>query len=159
MGLMTHQDRLVELGNNLATTGANVLAADIDDQARGAMLSLVEVALKVRSFPIKFESRNGECPNCGSPVISRRTPYCSEVCRCEAAFIRQFRAGLQHGSILERDRQVAFGENMWRILGGLYPRRQAMVLDRVLKRVMKRTDGMCESCGAAASTVDHIGSG
>ena len=153
------RDRLQALATGMASDGADLRAQKVDDQARGALRCLVERAVQIAEFPgpIAFEQRR--CPNCGGSTSSTRSPYCSESCRCEAAFVRQFRAAVGDDKGLDSARQIALGENLWMILGGLYPRRQALVLDRVMKRVNKRSNGLCEVCLAPASTVDHIGSG
>lgn len=151
--------KLIELEQNLESTGADHASANVDDRARGVLLLLVRRAISQSQFPEPTEAKVSECPNCGLAPSTSRSPYCSEECRCEAAFVRQTRAGLAVGTILDSGRQVAFGENAWKLLGGLYPRRQEMVLARAMSRVMKRTSGKCETCGKPATTVDHIGSG
>ena len=63
------------------------------------------------------------------------------------------------GTIVDEDRQIALGEKLWHVLGGGYPRRQSLILPKSLEKVIRRAQGHCESCGAVATTVDHIGSG
>ena len=150
---------LFELEKILSSHCLGKVQTSLDDGARCALLHLVRRAGAVTRFPPPMSAKPNLCPNCASDASGVRSPYCSDQCRCEAAFVRQYRSCLESGAILNADRQIALGENLWQLLGGLYPRRQGMVLERVLKRVMKRVHGRCEKCGAPATTVDHIGSG
>jgi hypothetical protein len=99
------------------------------------------------------------CPNCGNPVASDRTPYCSVACRAQAAFVRQVRSGIRDGAIFDEERQIALGEKFWCLLGGGYPRRRSLVPEKTRSKVIAREKGRCEGCGAPAVTIDHAGSG
>lgn len=96
------------------------------------------------------------CPNCGIPESNPKSPYCGDLCKEEAAFVRQFRSSIQTGAIEDHERQAALGQKLWHLLGGGYPRRIALILPRALNKVLTRG---CEICGAPATTVDNIGSG
>jgi hypothetical protein len=150
---------LAKVATSMAADGASCASPSLDDQARGAFLLLVDAASNVADFPEPASFEPAQCPNCGAGTSNSRSPYCSDECRCEAAFVRQTRSALSDGAVDRSDRQIALGENFWRLIGGGFPRRQGMVLPRVLKRVFQRTDGKCEVCGRPATTVDHIGSG
>ena len=58
----------------------------------------------------------------------------------------------------ERDRQVALGQILWKLIGGGYPLRNSLIPPRSLARALAATDFKCSSCGGVATTVDHIGS-
>ena len=105
------------------------------------------------------ETNARTCPNCGSPETGERSPYCTDACRAESAFVRQLRSVLANGSVFDEVRQIAFGEKLWHLLGGGYPRRQKLAFERTLATVFKRENGKCQMCGAPATTVDHLGSG
>ena len=133
---------------------------DVSEQARGALGILACEAIAASTGTGDAWVANPQtCPNCGTIATSNRTPYCSECCKQEAAFVRQVRHGLANGSIADRERQVAFGQKFWHLLGGGYPLRQSLVLERTRKKVFERTRGLCERCGAPAVAVDHISSG
>ncbi len=99
------------------------------------------------------------CPNCDQPVLTTRSPYCSDPCREMAAFIRQMRHALDTGSIENPDRQVALGQKLWHLLGGGYPLRESLIPNSVIKKVFQRESGKCQACGAPATRIDHTGSG
>lgn len=136
-------------------------AASDEDQeirARAVLALLIEAANQSEAVgPIAVTA--DKCPNCGKAVLSARSPYCSDDCRCEAAFVRQLRAAIGNGNILDRERQIFLGQAFWFVLGGGRPLRQSIAPQSALKQVFKRTDGKCEICGAPATTVDHTGSG
>lgn len=100
------------------------------------------------------------CPNCGVPASSEKSPYCGTACREEAAFVRQVRT-LLRSELLHPDaeRQASMGQVLWRVLGGGYPRRQALLPAKGVERLFAREAGKCQSCGQPATTFDHIGSG
>ena len=135
-------------------------AENLDDQARYALSILVGgISLRLStSFPkehVDFQA----CPNCGVPVASKNSPYCSDCCRERSAFIRQMRARIANGTLVEPQSQVMKGEQLWRLLGAGLPRRLAMVPEKARERVFKRAEGKCEICGAPATTIDNTGSG
>lgn len=150
---------LASLASRMAADGASCASPSLDEQARGAFQMLVEAASEVSDIPSQSSFEPAQCPNCGAGTSNSRSPYCSDECRCEAAFVRQTRSALLDDAIESKDRQIALGENFWRLVGGGFPRRQGTVLPRVLKRVFQRADGKCEVCGRPATTVDHVGSG
>jgi hypothetical protein len=129
---------------------------DIESQAR-AVLRLVFDHPQVERTPIPPDAK--ACPNCDRPASSTRTPYCGDACKEQAGFVRQTRAGLSLGWILELDKQVALGQNLWDILGGGRPLRREIAPKRSLDVAMKREGGVCQGCGAPATTIDHVGSG
>ena len=99
------------------------------------------------------------CPNCGVRTGSTRTPYCSAECREIAGFVRQIRAGLADGSILDPDKQIAFGQVLWTILGGGRPLRRHLIPEKVQFQILQKAGGKCALCGAPAVVVDHIRTG
>lgn len=99
------------------------------------------------------------CPNCDLPTESRSSPYCSESCKAQAAFVRQLRGALATGSILGPEKQTAFGERLWWLLGGGLPMREARIPESAKRQVTKRSEGACESCGAPMTAVENVGSG
>lgn len=129
------------------------LAALMELRAR-ATLRLVLLMPEVTVAAAKLESPL-QCPNCGVPAPSTKSPYCSAHCRELASFVRQLRAGLNLGWIELSDKQVALGQNLWYLLGGGRPLRQGLVPPKAVERVHARTEGRCEGCGGEASTVDH----
>lgn len=104
------------------------------------------------------EAPNG-CPNCLGDFQSPRTPYCSPLCKEESAFVRQFRSGLATGAAEDPDRQVAYGQKFWHLLGAGYPLRVSLITEKSLAKILTRNEGKCEMCGNPAVTVDHAGSG
>ncbi|MBX3117595.1 MAG: hypothetical protein KF784_00900 [Fimbriimonadaceae bacterium] len=113
---------------------------------------------KGESFP-NFPTDSNTCPNCGIEVQDKRSPYCSEKCREMAAFVRQFRAAVSDGSILEPEKQAMMGQKLWAVAVGGYPMRQALVPPKVVAKVIERDGGKCQVCGAPATEIDHTGSG
>lgn len=99
------------------------------------------------------------CPNCDAVVSSTRSPYCSDFCREQAAFVRQFRKSVAEESIFDVERQMGMGQALWNLQGGGFPRRQTMVPVKVLAKVIERDGGVCQVCGAPATEIDHTGSG
>lgn len=98
------------------------------------------------------------CPNCGGESLSLRSPYCSVPCREHASFVRQFRQGLREGASADPERQVALGQNLWKLLGGGFPLRNTLIPPKAMVRALAQTDFKCSKCGGVATTVDHIGS-
>lgn len=76
-----------------------------------------------------------------------------------AAFVRQFRSGLATELILEADKQTAFGERLWWILGGGLPMREGRIPESAKRQVIKRCGGVCEFCGKPMTTIQNFGSG
>lgn len=101
----------------------------------------------------------GECPNCGAPCRDRRSPYCGDACREEAAFVRQLRDAVATGKIADPERRLALGQKLWHVLGGGRPYRQSLIPASAKRQVLKRSGGNCEVCGKPAETFDHTGSG
>ncbi|MBS1713743.1 MAG: hypothetical protein JST30_05340 [Armatimonadetes bacterium] len=132
--------------------------ADAELRIRAVLRPLVEAAVASDEVgPIATE--RGACPNCGTAHRAERTPYCSPECRDSAAFVRQFRQSVTDGTLSDPERQAGMGQALWAVQGGGYPRRQAMVPDRVVAQVIARHEGKCSVCGAPATGVDHTGSG
>lgn len=147
-------DKLVQLANALPREGD---VSDLDVEARFVLRHLLICTPSSLDAKNKFEETTAAlCPNCGTPTPSKSSPYCSPFCREEAAFIRQFRAGITSGAALDPDRQANFGQNLWHLLGGGFPRRVALIKPKELAKTLARG---CEMCGAEAVTVDHTGSG
>jgi hypothetical protein len=131
---------------------------DLNLQARAFLRSFVEHAIDAPAADaVPYAPEN--CPNCDAIVASARTPYCSDRCREESAFVRQFRAGVANGALMNPDKQAMVGQALWHVLGGGYPSRVAIVPKAAMSRALARTEGACEMCGAPATSVDHIGSG
>ncbi len=128
-----------------------------DRQARAVLSLLHECQLPEIPYPEAEDPLT--CPNCGVEMEGERSPYCSDRCKAQAAFVRQFRRALQDGAILKEEKQAMMGQNLWYLLGGGYPGRQKLAPKSAIKQLFKRTEGLCESCAAPATTFDHTGSG
>ena len=151
------RDQLAELPKVLPPVGLlDDASADIVERTR-AVLSLLD--FEASSGCSAIASNPFECPNCNRPCPSTRSPYCSDRCRETSAFVRQFRNSVETGVILGVERQEALGQKLWFVLGGGYPRREALVPPKVILKVLERQGGLCEECGAKATTIDHSGSG
>ncbi len=137
--------------------------SSLSDQARAVLSWVIVHAVANASSVIenrKSAIENAElCPNCDTPTNSLRSPYCSDCCREEAAFVRQVRSGLAESSIFDSERQVALGQKLWRLLGGGYPLRISLIPEKTMVKTIERKGGRCETCGAPATTVDNVGSG
>ncbi|MCW5935750.1 MAG: hypothetical protein KIT11_00390 [Fimbriimonadaceae bacterium] len=129
---------------------------DMDERTRAVLWLLLEAA---PGAGVPFSPEPTACPNCAAPCLSSRSPYCSEGCKEEAAFVRQLRSAIASGAVRDPERQAALGQKLWHLLGGGYPRRLAIAPPRAIAQAIKREDGKCQVCGAAATTVDHTGSG
>ena len=133
-------------------------STDVEVQTRAVLKLLIERHSIAAWFePVSTDHLN--CPNCSIPVQSNRSPYCSDTCREQSAFVRQFRSAVLDGKIQDPERQGALGQKLWFVLGGGYPRRDVLVPARVRLKVIEREGGKCEQCGAKATTIDHSGSG
>jgi len=131
---------------------------DIAVRIRAALRPLVVQAIgapECATVPVD----RGTCPNCGGQVVSAKSPYCSEPCKEQAAFVRRFRHATEDGSLSTPVRQEGLGQALWALQGGGYPRRQAMVPARLVAQVIAKHEGKCAGCGAPATGVDHTGSG
>lgn len=98
------------------------------------------------------------CPNCDMPVDSIRSPYCGDLCRDQAALVRQIRAGLD-GALSDEERQIAVGQSLWHHLGGGYPLRTGLMTEKAIQAVIRRDKEACQECGQPATTVDHLRTG
>lgn len=147
---------LEQLAASLPPSSESRVGTDIDQQSRAILSYLLEAP---RVEVIALPADPATCPNCGTPTTSERSPYCGTQCREEAGFVRQVRSGLREGSILDPERQTALGQVLWHVLGGGYPRRQALVPERSRARVLEQANSICVECGGAATTIDHRGSG
>lgn len=157
-GGMNRNATFAELLEGLPRVGAS---EDPDIQLRAVLRPIVERAVDewlgkaVETIP----ADPGTCPNCGQPAPSLKTPYDCDLCKDQAAFIRQFRKAINDGLILDPERQMGMGQALWSMQGGGYPRRQTMVPAKVLAKVIERDGGVCQVCGAPATEIDHTGSG
>jgi hypothetical protein len=133
---------------------------DFDIRARATLAYLVEEMLALDyTKTAQIPEDPTTCPNCGTSMPSKSSPYCSPCCRKQAAFIRQMRDSIAKGTILDQDRQINKGEVLWRLLGGGLPRRLQQVPEKARQQVFKRDNNTCQSCGAPATTIDNTGSG
>lgn len=145
---------------SVPASSAAGIGDDFDVRARATLSYLVESMSAIdysRQTAIPPDST--VCPNCGSPMVSKTSPYCSQCCREQAAFIRQMRDSIARGTILEPERQINKGEVLWRLLGGGLPRRLQQVPEKARAQVFKRDSNLCQTCGAPATTIDNTGSG
>ncbi len=136
----------------------NGSALSVEGQARGVLHLLLDFA----EDPTPSQSTANDwslCPNCDVSVESLSSPYCSENCREQAAFVRQFRSGLTTGALLLPDKQIAFGQKLWWILGGGLPLRESLIPESAKRQVSRRSEGKCETCGELMATVENVGSG
>lgn len=102
---------------------------------------------------------NFACPNCGEVGGSLTSPYCSTVCRDQAAFVRQVRYAILTNSITEPEKQVVFGAKLWWLLGGGLPMRVCIIPESAKKQVIKRSGGKCEFCSEPFTNIENFGSG
>lgn len=131
----------------------------IEDQARAVLGEFIRQVLQNESV---IEARPDDpttCPNCGATTDSTRSPYCGDECREISGFVRQVRAGLAEETIFNQDRQVAFGQILWYLLGGGRPLRRHITPERAKLQVLKRENNICQGCGGEATTIDHLGTG
>lgn len=128
--------------------------AEQEAGARRVILLLLDSPIDASAPPLDVSRRI--CPNCGVNPCPGRSPYCSLRCREEAAFVRQFRAALRDDAILDSERQIAIGQNLWHLIGGGRPLRRSMIPARSISRVIERNNGKCTHCDHPATTVDHI---
>ena len=148
---------LLEISSTFPIAGLVASGETIEIQARATLAILLLSELEPLPSP---RAEEGEwCPNCLKPFSSERSPYCSTQCREEAAFVRQFRSSVVDGTLKDPDKQVALGQKFWHLIGGGYPLRQTLAPPSSLKQLYKRTNSLCEICGAPATTFDHTGSG
>jgi hypothetical protein len=131
-------------------------APALEDRARGVLHLLLDGG---ESGTRTASDGAGTCPNCDGAAESLSSPYCCEACRERAAFVRQFRAALNSGAILAPDKQIAFGQKLWWILGGGLPFRESLIPESAKRQVARRCDGKCEMCGAPMTAVENFGSG
>jgi hypothetical protein len=131
---------------------------DLEHQARSVLHLLLDRMEEFAQAPAPLDDAF-LCPNCGAPAENLAGPYCSEACRDQAAFVRQFRAALDSGSILTPEKQLVFGERLWWLLGGGLPLRESRIPESAKRQVSRRSDGKCETCGAPMTSVENIGSG
>lgn len=143
---------ILELKEYLPVLGDTNLS--LEDQARTALhlLQVTDQASSVTTNPL-------HCPNCDQPVPKNSSPYCSDSCKAQAAFIRQLRASLATGTILNPEKQTAFGERLWWLLGGGLPMRDSRIPESAKRQVIKRCNGLCEICGAPMVAIQNFGSG
>ncbi len=133
---------------------------DIGDQARAVLNYLIEPICRNDLASIEPEDQDPlNCPNCGFPIDLTRSPYCSTECKETAGFVRQFRSGVLDGTLEDSDRQIAFGQNLWFLLGGGRPLRQSLIPEKTCQLLMDRCNHKCELCDAPAACIDHIATG
>ncbi|HEY3779729.1 MAG TPA: hypothetical protein VGL56_01505 [Fimbriimonadaceae bacterium] len=150
---------LTQLHDSLPTASVAFSADTMELRARATLSLFLDSAISLKNFPTPIKADPLTCPNCGIPMDSARSPYCSGRCREEAAFVRQFRTNLQDDALSVEEKQVSLGQNFWHLIGGGYPLRQSICPPSALKQLFKRTNNQCEVCGAPATTFDHTGSG
>lgn len=157
---LAEQNVFERLALVLPDASAALAGDDLDLRAR-AVLAILLDRVSGGGFDAFLPSTSDPrvCPNCNQPADSKTSPYCSDCCRQEAAFVRQMRDSLANGTIFDEHRQTMKGEVLWRLLGAGLPRRLALVPEKARERVFKRTEGKCEICGAPATTIDNTGSG
>jgi len=73
--------------------------------------------------------------------------------------VRQFRAALASGTILEAEKQTVFGERLWWLLGGGLPMRDSRIPESAKRQVIKRSQGKCEFCASERTAIENFGSG
>lgn len=128
---------------------------EIEDQTTAVLRLLAQPSIK--QTPIPMDPLG--CANCGSEIPNPRSPYCSDLCKETAAFVRQMRSALSDDLGSNRLRQIALGQKLWHLLGGGYPIRESLVSQRAIAKVIEREGGKCQACGAPATRIDHTGSG
>ncbi len=129
-----------------------------EDRMRAVLAPLLDAALaSPRSETIQEDCTR--CPNCDSPSNSFKSPYCSDYCRQESAFVRQFRNAVETGTLLDPERQLGSGQAFWNLAGGGFPLRQKLMTAKQIAKVIERDGEVCAVCGAPATGVDHTGSG
>jgi hypothetical protein len=139
-----------------------VAVLDADEEIETKTRAVLTLLLTVTRTPLEPSMAATSpllCPNCGRACDDLKSPYCGESCKEEAAFVRQMRAALQSGALVDEERQAALGQKLWRVLGGGLPRRLSIAPARNIRQALERADYSCQICGAPASTVDHPGSG
>jgi 5-methylcytosine-specific restriction endonuclease McrA/endogenous inhibitor of DNA gyrase (YacG/DUF329 family) len=146
---------LARLASNLPPPDEAGTAEDIERQSRATLAIIIAAALAAEPAAIIPEDP-GACPNCGADAASLSSPYCSPRCRDIAAFVRQLRHALEDDTIQDEEKQATLGQVLWSLLGGGYPRRQRLVLERARLQLFKRDGGKCQECGAPATTFDHV---
>jgi 5-methylcytosine-specific restriction endonuclease McrA len=132
---------------------------DVERQARAVLSYLVDRILALDTPGGVQPVDPATCPNCDGPAESTRSPYCGTACREIAAFVRQFRTGLENGQVFDLERQTALGQVLWHLMGGGRPLRVHLIPPRNREQVLKRDGGACQVCGAPATAVDHIATG
>jgi hypothetical protein len=132
---------------------------EMDVQTRAVLGLMLERASCGFVEVVPVEEDPATCPNCGVLVVSTRSPYCGDWCREISAFIRQFRHGIEAGTLGDPERQAALGQKLWRMLGGGLPRRLAIIPKRAWERELEKRGRVCEECGAPAVTLDNMGGG
>ncbi len=148
---------MTRLSSALPSVDENLADLDIESQARAVLRYVVHQVLYGSPREVNLVAlETGKCPNCGVGAICKRSPYCGDECRETASFVRQFRSGLSEGSIFEPDRQVAFGQNLWYMVGGGRPLRRALIPPKDWAKVLDRQGGKCATCEGIATTIDHI---
>ena len=130
----------------------------LEGQAMGVLHLLIEHC-EDSAQPLAVIDDPNSCPNCGARAESLTGPYCSAKCRDQAAFVRQFRAAMDSGSILTPEKQLVFGERLWWLLGGGLPLRESRIPASAKRQVVRRSGGNCEICGATLTAVENFGSG
>ena len=158
--LTQEPNEIDRLAQSLPASSQAGKGQDFDLRARATLTILIDQILATNyTHPKQVPQDPATCPNCGSPMTSKSSPYCSPCCREQAAFIRQMRDSIAKSTILEEDRQINKGEVLWRLLGGGLPRRLQQVPEKARQQVFKRDANTCQTCGAPATTIDNTGSG
>lgn len=154
--LKTHQESLRTL-RDILPSFEGVSSLEPAEAARSVLSWVISAALESGDSPEPLPENPETCPNCNLAFASKRSPYCCERCKDEAAFVRQVRAGLLDPGFLEMlERQVALGQKLWRMLGGGLPLRVGLIPERTIQKLLTRN---CEVCGLPAKHIDNMGSG
>ncbi|MBL8059171.1 MAG: HNH endonuclease [Chthonomonas sp.] len=151
MGEFSQRERL----RSLLSTLPGDPEESVEQQARWFLRVPVDMAIAISAVEVVFPEPS-HCPNCDAVCDKRATPYCSERCKEMSSFVRQFRATLFTETIFLAEKQVAYGQIVWHLMGGGLPYRNSLIPARALARFFEKHDGKCSACGGAATTVDHI---
>jgi hypothetical protein len=95
------------------------------------------------------------CPNCDG-VAEDANVFCSELCENKASFVRYHRACLEDGRYEDPDVRLALRMRLAFLVVGGYSERDRRVPLETRKQVIARDRGLCRSCGATGTDIDHI---
>jgi len=157
---MKQRDETLELLRDSLPAATGMADGEMPNRARAVLGMLMERVREVQAIELPPVPEDPNlCPNCDRPNASPKSPYCCDECREAAGLVRQVRAGLDDASILDPERQVAFGQVLWHAVGGGRPLRRHIIPERSKIQTTKREGDRCWNCGEPAVSFDHIGSG